>query len=482
MRIHTQARPRRHTGYDLQTWPVIGSFLRWRHARTSAQVTLLFLAALVLFDGWFGPQIAPKNLAGVLPWVHWRGLVVLALLVFGNLFCFACPFLLPRRLAQRVFRPSRPWPRWLPGKWLAVILLFFFFWVYEAFDLWASPWLTAWVATAYFATAFVIDGFFKGAAFCKHVCPIGQFNFFGSLISPTQVAVRDPSLCSQCKTKDCIHGRFDERGRLRQQGCELGLFQPRKVGNLDCTFCLDCIQACPYQNVTILVRPPLHAERDLEANRSGIGRLPARTDWLALVILFVALGLLNAFGMVSPVYRLLSWLSHTLRVAQEPLLILLLFGTGIVTFLLALAFASLLSSGLTRQYSARWFFRRLIFTLIPLGFAMWSAHYLFHFLTGALTVIPVLQQFVFDWVGVPLLGQPNWSLAGVISLAKVGLVVRVVLVVGLLLSLAWLLDLGRRYRLSSPTLLPWIALLGGLWLIGIWLLSQPMEMRGTLLG
>lgn len=267
-----------------------------------------------------------------------------------------------------------------------MILLFFFFWVYEAFDLWASPWLTAWVATAYFATAFVFDGFFKGAAFCKHVCPIGQFNFFGSLISPTQVAVRDPSLCSQCKTKDCIHGRFDERGRLRQQGCELGLFQPRKVGNLDCTFCLDCIQACPYQNVTILVRPPLHAERDLETNRSGIGRLPARTDWLALVILFVALSLLNAFGMVSPVYRLLGWLSHTLRVVQEPLLILLLFGTGIVTFLLALALASLLSSGLPRQYSARWFFRRLTFTLIPLGFAMWSAHYLFHFLTGALTV------------------------------------------------------------------------------------------------
>jgi len=35
---------------------------------------------------------------------------------------------------------------------------------YEAFDLWESPWLTAWIIVAYFAGALVIDGFFRGAA------------------------------------------------------------------------------------------------------------------------------------------------------------------------------------------------------------------------------------------------------------------------------------------------------------------------------
>jgi len=119
---------------DLQHWPILGRWLRWRHARTSAQVVLLILALLVLYDGFFGPPLAPKNLAGVLPWVHWRGLVVLALLLVGNLFCFACPFLLPRRLARRLFRAQRAWPRWLPGKWLALVLLIVFFWAYEASD------------------------------------------------------------------------------------------------------------------------------------------------------------------------------------------------------------------------------------------------------------------------------------------------------------------------------------------------------------
>jgi len=44
---------------------------------------------------------------------------------------------------------------------------------YEAFALWSSPWVTAWIAIGYFAAAFVVDSFFSGAAFCKYVCPIG---------------------------------------------------------------------------------------------------------------------------------------------------------------------------------------------------------------------------------------------------------------------------------------------------------------------
>ena len=101
-----------------------------------------------------GPQLASKNLAGVLPWVHWRGFVVLALLIAGNLFCMACPFMLPRRLAKKLLPANRPWPKFIRSKWLAIGVLLVFFWAYEAFDLWASPWLTAWVVLTYFVAAF----------------------------------------------------------------------------------------------------------------------------------------------------------------------------------------------------------------------------------------------------------------------------------------------------------------------------------------
>lgn len=467
---------------DLLRWPLVGRFFRWRHARSFAQASLLILALLVIFDGFLGPSIAPKNLAGVLPWVHWRGLIVLALLLTGNFFCFSCPFLLPRRLSQRVLQPHRNWPRWLPGKVLAIGLLVVFFWAYEAFDLWASPLLTAWIVIAYFVGAFAIDGVFRGAAFCKHVCPIGQFNFLGSLLSPMTVTIRDRSICMHCTTKDCISGRRTPSGLVLQRGCELGLFQPRKVGNLDCTFCLDCLHACPYANVTLRWRVPLHDEFDLDPNRSGIGRLSRRTDWLFLVISLTALGFLNAFGMVSPVYRFLAWLSETLHIGDERLLLAFILLGGIGSLGLLVLIAAVLAARFQRTRTTSWFFRHATFTLAPLGFGMWTAHYLFHFLTGGATIIPLFQQLVLDWTGRALLGHPAWHLASLLPLDAVHFLVRSVLFLGFVASVIWLYDLSHRAHLSRSALLPWLVLLTGLLMSGLWLLAQPMEMRGTLLG
>ena len=140
--------------------------------------------------------------------------MVSALLVAGNLFCMACPFMLPRRFGryvrERFLGGGRQVPRALRNKWLAVALIVVFFYVYEQFSLWASPWLTAWVAIGYFLTAFVVDTWFEGAAFCKYVCPLGQFNFFSSLVSPLEIKVREQDVCAACRTKDCILG---EKGR-----------------------------------------------------------------------------------------------------------------------------------------------------------------------------------------------------------------------------------------------------------------------------
>ena len=173
--------------------------------------------------------------------------------------------------------PGRSWPRLLRSKWLAVALVALFLWSYEAFALWDSPWLTAWIAIGYFAAAFVVDGLFRGAAFCKYVCPIGQFNFVQSLVSPLEVRVREPAVCATCQTKDCI------RGSAAAPGCGTHLFQPRKLGNLDCTFCLDCVHACPHENVGVLATISGGSLTNVDAFRSGIGRLSRRTDVAALV-------------------------------------------------------------------------------------------------------------------------------------------------------------------------------------------------------
>ena len=207
--------------FDLLTVPVLGNFLRSRLARRTMQIAMLLLAIAVIVDGVRGPQSSSMNLAGVLPWTYWRAFVVVALLAAGNFFCMACPFTLARDLGLRTSWRKRSWPRALRSKWFALVLLVLFFWAYEVFGLWDKPIWTAWLILDYFLVAFAIDAFFRGASFCKYVCPIGQFQFITSLVSPLEVKVRSADACASCKTHDCL------RGNERQRGCEMDLYLPR---------------------------------------------------------------------------------------------------------------------------------------------------------------------------------------------------------------------------------------------------------------
>ena len=294
-----------NTRTDVLRWPVIGRFLRWKHARTSLQTALLIAAAILVLHGFLGPDVAPANLATVLTWVHYRGLLIVALLAAGNFFCAGCPFVLARDGARRLHSPILHWPKRLRGKWLALVLFVAVLFCYELFDLWALPRATAYLVLAYFAAALVIDTIFKGATFCKHLCPIGQFNFIASTMSPLELEIRERSTCQACTTSDCIAGRRLPQSPqvVVQRGCELGLFLPGKVGNIDCTFCLDCVHACPHDNIALAARTPALELADAR-RRSGIGRLTARPDIALLAVLFVFGALMNAFAMIGPVHQL----------------------------------------------------------------------------------------------------------------------------------------------------------------------------------
>lgn len=489
---------------DLLRWPLIGHFLRWRHARTVMQIPLLVAAGLMIFDGLVGPQLAPKNLATVGVWLHYRGLVVLLLLVAGNLFCMACPFMLPRQigrwLRQRFLAGGRPTPMWLRNKWLAIGLICAFFFAYERFSLWASPWLTAWVALAYFAVAFVVDTLFRGAVFCKHVCPLGQFNFFGALVSPLEIKVRTPATCVACRTKDCIQipaatsqvVRPARRGLSGNGGaawgCELWLFQPRKVGNLDCTFCLDCIHACPYDNVGLIGRLPT-AELWRDPFRSGIGRLSQRSDLAALVAVLVFGSFINAFAMIAPVYALrvqiATWLGRTSPTLE--LAIIFLCGLGLLPALLLLGTSWVTQHALgSRQESLRQIVGRYIYALAPLGFGMWLAHYSFHFLTGGLTLVPVVQAFFAD-VGL-YHGVVRWGLGPLVPAEWLFPIEVIFLYLGAFGAIVTAFQIARHHLAATPgtdrsvilrVAAPWLILILALLIAGLAILVQPMEMRGT---
>ena len=479
---HKNRSPR---SFDLLRVPVIGKLLTMQHARTLLQIPLFIVSAAMVLHGLFGPALAPKNLATTLTWVHFRGALVFVLLFAGNFFCLACPFMLVRNLARKFFRPVRNWPRRLRNKWLSIGLLVAMLFIYEWLDLWASPWLTAWLIIAYFATALLVDAFFKHAPFCKFVCPIGQFNFVASTVSPLEVSVRDSDVCTRCATKDCIRGVREPAAPLVtiQRGCELALFQPRKTGNLDCTFCLDCVQACPHDNVGIISRLPA-AELIDDVMRSGVGIFSKRRDVAALILVFSFGALLNALGMVSPVYALEQWLARVFGVNYELPVLAVIFTLFLICEPLLLIGSA---AWLTRVWSGKK--RSLIssavrysYSLVPLGFGIWLAHFGFHFLTGLFTFIPVTQSALAE-LGWAVLGQPHWGFPGltpnVVQLLEFGFII-----LGLLGSLLVSYSIAATEESANPTRVfsVWAVVSLLIAASAFWLMSQPMEMRGVVLG
>jgi polyferredoxin len=474
-------------GIDVLRWPGIGAFLRWRHARSSVQLALLAVAVLLVVHGLTGPDLAPANLSTVLTWVHYRGLLVIALLAAGNLFCAGCPFILVRDWGRRLHVPSRVWPARLRGKWLAIALFVAVLFSYELFDLWALPRATAVLVLAYFAAALAVDLIFKGASFCKHLCPVGQFNFVASTMSPLELRVKDAGTCQACRTEDCIAGRRAPASPavVVQRGCELGLFLPAKIGNLDCTFCLDCVQACPRDNIALTDRAPGMELADGRL-RSAIGRLQGRADVAVLSVVFTFGAMLNAFAMVSPVYRLEAWLGGALGTTSELVVLGCVFVValgGLPAVLLGSAAAVTRAVAPAGIESLGSVVVRYAYGLVPFGFGMWLAHYGFHFLTGALTIGPVTQSAAIDLFGWPALGAPLWGWAGM----RPGAVLPIQLgfiALGTMGSLAVTHLISMRDRADRPVraTAPWAVLFVVFAAAAIWILLQPMEMRGVELG
>jgi len=472
------AGPAPRPGFDLLRMPVLGRFLKWRHARLALQLPLAALAGILIYDGLRGPQVTPMNLAGVLPWIHWRGFVILGLLVAGNVSCMACPFTLPRTLAGRWLPARHRWPRWLRTKWIAVFLVVVFLWAYEAFALWDSPWWTAWLVLAYFAAALVVDGFFRGAAFCKYVCPIGQFNFVQSLVSPLEVRAREPSVCATCLTKECI------RGGAGVLGCELDLFQPRKSSNMDCTFCLDCIHACPHDNIGILAETPGKALWH-DSFRSGLGRFGKRPDLAALIVVLAFGAFVNAAGMVAPVLEWRDQVASLMR-PRSPLLatsLFYVFGLLVLPGLLVGTSAELCRRAGQLKLSRLEVATRFSYALVPLGFSMWLAHYSFHFLASFDAITFAGRRFAGD-LGLFIPALPAWAPACCRPVADWLLRLEILFLdLGLLLSLysGYRISLTQSERRSRAVrvLAPWALLILLLFAAGVWIVLEPMQMRGT---
>jgi hypothetical protein len=217
--------------------------------------------------------------------------------------------------------------------------------------------------------------------------------------------------------------------------------------------------------------------------RSSVGRFAERTDLAALVLVLVFGAFLNAASMTLPVENALSFSRLTLDLIPRPVILLIFFALALGLLpLLTVAGCAFVSR---RTGSIRTSWRatacRFAMTLSPLGAAMWLSHFGFHLLTALLTPIPVIQRILLNlhlatsspWWGLRMPAIPQLLDFQCLTLD-----------LGLLASLyyAWKVSRGlvadRRKALGG--FLPWGVLLVSLYLCGIWIVFQPMEMRGML--
>ena len=124
----------------------------------------------------------------------------------------------------------------------------------------------------------------------------------------------------------------------------------------------------------------------------------------------------------------------------------------------------------------RW--RQLAFGLVPIGFSMWLVHFGFHLATSAGTAVSVVQRMVGD-LGVSAIGVPEWIWGCCVILPSWLLPLEILTldvgIVGSLLALGSMTPASLRMRFL------WMGVAVGLFVLGVWIVLQPMEMRGTVI-
>jgi hypothetical protein len=131
---------------------------------------------------------------------------------------------------------------------------------------------------------------------------------------------------------------------------------------------------------------------------------------------------------------------------------------------------------------------RHAYAFVPLGFGIWASHYLFHLLIGPFTIVPALQTFFAQVVGIPLLGEPNLRLGAALvpplwSIQSIQ-ILSMALGIGGALLVSW--NGAKRAHQKSQArwieFLPWALILILIGVLAVVVFLLPMEMRGNVLG
>ena len=136
--------------------PMVGPFFMYLMNHTWVQLSLKILVAatfiLIMAAGFFGTEVASKNIATVLTWNIWWTCIVFIVFFVGTSWCGVCPWdtfsnLIARQKLWLRSKSNIPLNLTVPKKfrnvWLAFALFLFFSWLEIGFGLTEDPLNTA---------------------------------------------------------------------------------------------------------------------------------------------------------------------------------------------------------------------------------------------------------------------------------------------------------------------------------------------------
>jgi hypothetical protein len=246
--------------YNLLNNKIIKFFIINRLFQLVIMLLLLFFYNLAIITGIFGTSIGGANFATIFIWVVWWVLLFSFFIPFlGRVWCSICPIPIFGDLVQRgslnevhntSYLPklvkNLRFPQKYRGLWISTFI-FAFFGVFAG-KATTNPLLTSVILLSFIITATLMAFIYQKRSFCKYICPIGGTIGLYSQLSPIELRVKDPQICRDHKTKNCLIG--NDKGF----GCNWMSYPGSLSNNMNCGLCFECIRTCDKDNVEVNLR------------------------------------------------------------------------------------------------------------------------------------------------------------------------------------------------------------------------------------
>jgi hypothetical protein len=217
-------------------------------------ILFVFLSIIIYFGLKSEPDLrfpGSNPFATTMIWDLWHPLLAFTVILFGRLWCFACPIGAAGDWVQSVFSLHKKYPEKYRNLWIAVILFLLIFAAERhLFMFTRNPVSTAYLLLFFTLLAVVMGIIFEKRSFCRYICPIGLVLGIFSMLSAVELRCKSRKTCHDHDIKECIVGT--EAGKP----CPVDEFPQTMERNNTCIMCMECVKSCSKDNIRISPRIP----------------------------------------------------------------------------------------------------------------------------------------------------------------------------------------------------------------------------------